>query len=59
LVGEALVARGVAVAHIDKDGSVITHAAAMTRLSGNQATLFDVGYTSRRTYRIVASDGTE
>ncbi len=57
LVGEALVARGVAVAHIDQDGAVISHAAAMARLNGGQGALFDLGYTSRKRYEPPNPDG--
>lgn len=56
LIGEALVARGVTVGHIDEDGAVITHEAVMARIDGGQFTLFDVGYTSRRAYRSAASE---
>ncbi|MCB9866798.1 MAG: DUF488 domain-containing protein [Phycisphaerales bacterium] len=51
LIGEALVARGIAVGHIDEHGAVITHEAAMTRITGGQGVLFGADYTSRRTYR--------
>lgn len=57
LVGEALVARAVAVGHIDEDGAVITHAAAMDRLTGGQGSLFDLGYTSRKRYEPPNPDG--
>jgi uncharacterized protein (DUF488 family) len=40
LVGEALVAQGVLVAHIDESDVVISHEAAMARLHRGQASLF-------------------
>ncbi len=51
LVGEALIARGVLIGHIDEDGDVITQQAVLDRLTGGQAALFDTGLTSRKTYR--------
>jgi uncharacterized protein (DUF488 family) len=59
LIGEALVARGIAVGHIDETGTVITHDAAMARVNGGQQNLFEGAYTSRRTYRIVKTQETE
>ena len=50
LIGEALVARGVLVGHIDEDGAVITHQAVMDRLTGGQQPLFDTGLPSRTRY---------
>jgi hypothetical protein len=41
LVGEALVARGVLVGHLDESGVVIAHEAVMARLHGGQVSLFD------------------
>jgi uncharacterized protein (DUF488 family) len=41
LVGEALVARGVLVGHLDESGAVISHEAVMARLQQGQAPLFD------------------
>ena len=40
LVGEALAARGVIVAHIDADGSVVSHEAVIARLQRGQMPLF-------------------
>jgi uncharacterized protein (DUF488 family) len=48
LVGEALVARGVPVSHIDESGEVVTQHDALDRLKGGQGELFDVGLTSRK-----------
>ena len=59
LIGEALAASGVAVGHVDENGAVITHEAAMARLTNGQSALFDVAYTSRRAYRPVGSEETE
>jgi len=59
LIGEALVARHVLVAHIDTDGTVITQEAAMARLNGGQGVLFDTGYTSRRSYQTISAEETE
>lgn len=50
LIGEALVATGVRVAHIDEKSSLATHEAVMARLNGSQPDLFNVEYTSRRMY---------
>ena len=51
LLGEALVARGVLMGHIDEDGDVLTHQAVLDRLTRGQGALFDVGLTSRKKYR--------
>jgi len=51
LIGEALMARGVIVGHIDEDGDVITHEAVIARLTGGQSALFGDDYTSRRRYQ--------
>jgi len=59
LIGEALVARGIPLGHIDEEGAVITHEAAMARLNAGQTALFGVEYTSRRTYRPLASEESE
>lgn len=59
LIGEALVACGVVIGHIDEDGVVITHEAVMARLNKGQSALFDTEYTSRRSYRPVSSEETE
>ena len=59
LIGEALVARGIAVSHIDEEGAVITHEAAMARLTAGQGMLFGAEYTSRRTYRSAADEEAE
>ena len=40
LVGEALVAQGVSVAHIDADGLLVTHEAVIARLQRGQISLF-------------------
>jgi uncharacterized protein (DUF488 family) len=40
LVGEALASCGVTVAHIDADGSVVSHETVLTRLHGGQIPLF-------------------
>lgn len=50
LIGEALVARGVGIGHIDEDGAVITQQAVMDRLTGGQQALFDTELTSRKRY---------
>jgi uncharacterized protein (DUF488 family) len=59
LIGEALVAGGVAVAHIGEAGAVIPHDAAMTRLTGGQGSLFELGYASRRACQANADEGGE
>jgi len=40
LVGEALVAQGVSVAHIDADGDIVSHETVMARLHRGQIPLF-------------------
>jgi len=40
LVGEALAARGIIVAHIDAEGSVVSHEAVIARLQRGQIPLF-------------------
>lgn len=59
LIGEALVARTIPVGHIDEDGAVISHLAAMARLNDGQTALFGTAYTSRRAYRPVTSEDSE
>ncbi len=51
LIGEALVARAVAIGHIDETGSVVSQQAVMNRLTGGQGALFEMGLTSRKAYR--------
>lgn len=51
LIGEALVARGVVVGHIDEDGAVLSQQAVVDRLTGGQGALFELGLTSRKKYR--------
>jgi uncharacterized protein (DUF488 family) len=46
MIGEALVERGVPIAHIDADGDVLTHKAVMDRVrerDDRECGLFDVG----------------
>lgn len=50
LVGEALIARGVLIGHIDEDGGVITQQAVLDRLTRGQGALFDLGMSSRKKY---------
>ena len=59
LVGEALVARKIPIGHIDEDGTVITQQAVLSRLSGGQGALFDLGYTSRKKYKPGGDDDQE
>lgn len=59
LIGEALVARGVLVGHIDEEGAVISHGAAMAKLNAGQGVFFGADYMSRRTYRPAASEESE
>lgn len=51
LIGETLVARGVEVSHVNKEGDAITHAAAMARVTRGQLALFEAEQTSRRADR--------
>ncbi len=49
LIGEALVAAGLPVAHIDEDGRLLTQTQVMDRLTGGQLDLFGgPGLTSRK-----------
>ncbi len=51
LIGETLVARGVEVAHIDERDQVITHDAAIQRLTDGQLSLFgQESFASRKRY---------
>jgi uncharacterized protein (DUF488 family) len=59
LLGEALVERGVPVGHIDGDGTVITHAAVMDRLTGGQGVLFGHELGSRKRYEAGGRRGTQ
>jgi len=57
LLGEALIARGVPMGHIDEGGGVLTQQAVLDRLTDGQGALFDTGLTSRKKYRpAVGSD---
>lgn len=51
LIGQTLAAEGIAVRHIDADGSVVDQEAVVQRLTGGQQTLFDVSFTSRKRYQ--------
>lgn len=54
LVAEVLIEHGVEVEHIDVDGSVVSHAAVMSRIDDPQLSLLEVGSAasrSRRSYR--------
>ncbi len=46
LIGEALGREGVAVTHIDRDGSQVSHDAVIRRLTGGQEPLFGNEFTS-------------
>lgn len=51
LIGETLVARGVPVVHIDEHDALITHAAAIARLTDGQLSLFgQESFVSRKRY---------
>jgi uncharacterized protein (DUF488 family) len=51
LIGEALIAAGVPVAHIDEDGAVLTQAQVIERLTHGQMDLFGpASFTSRKRY---------
>jgi uncharacterized protein (DUF488 family) len=53
LIGEALVAAGVPVCHIDEDGKLISHAEAIDRLTRGQMDLFGApSFTSRKRYGV-------
>ena len=55
LIGETLVARGVEVAHIDERDQVITHDAAIQRLTDGQLSLFgQESFASRKRYSAAA-----
>ena len=50
LIGEALIAAGIPVAHIDEHSDVIAHESVMRKVHGEQPLLFDMGHVSRRSY---------
>jgi len=51
LIGVALAERGIAVAHIDEDGVLVTQEQVIERLTGGQLNLFgESGFTSRKRY---------
>ena len=51
MIGEALVAAGIPVAHVDEDGQLLTQTQVMDRLTGGQLDLFGgPALTSRKRY---------
>jgi uncharacterized protein (DUF488 family) len=50
LIGEALAAAGIPVCHIDEDGTPLTQAQVIDRLTSGQMDLFGQSFTSRKRY---------
>lgn len=60
MIGEALVAAGLPVAHIDEDGQLLTHAQVMDRLTGGQLDLFGgPPLASRKRYGPASAEAAE
>jgi uncharacterized protein (DUF488 family) len=60
MIGEALVAAGVPVCHIDEDGGLLTQAQVIYRLTKGQLDLFgQASFTSRKRYAPSEDDGHE
>jgi uncharacterized protein (DUF488 family) len=60
LIGEALVAGGVPVCHIDEDGKLISHREVIDRLTRGQMNLFGgPSFTSRKRYGTEGAQGGE
>jgi uncharacterized protein (DUF488 family) len=59
MIGEALVAAGIPVVHIDEDGQLLTQTQVMDRLTGGQLDLFGgPALTSRKRYGAAREDET-
>ena len=56
LIGEVLESEGIRVRHIDAEGNLLSHQDVLQIITGPQANLFDVSFTSRKRYRNESND---